>query len=51
MRHGKKPTRAQKIQIRKAGLEPGDWLVIGASPTILQLVHRYAGVVRKIYIE
>ena len=28
MRHGKKPTRAQKIRIGKAGLAPENWLVV-----------------------
>lgn len=28
MRHGKKPTRKQKIRLGKAGLSPDNWLVI-----------------------
>ena len=28
MRHGKKPTRAQKIRIGQAGLAPENWLVV-----------------------
>lgn len=28
MRHGKKPTRKQKIGLGKAGLSPDNWLVI-----------------------
>ncbi|MFR9149369.1 MAG: DUF6906 family protein, partial [Hungatella sp.] len=28
MRHGKKPTRAQKIRLGQMGLSPENWLVI-----------------------
>ncbi len=28
VRHGKKPTRKQKIRLGKAGLSPDNWLVI-----------------------
>lgn len=28
MKHGKKPTRAQKIRLGQAGLSPENWLVI-----------------------
>lgn len=28
MRHGKRPTRAQKIRLGQAGLSPENWLVI-----------------------
>jgi hypothetical protein len=28
MRHGKKPTRKQKIRLGQAGLSPENWLVI-----------------------
>lgn len=28
MRHGKKPTRKQKIRLGQAGLNPENWLVI-----------------------
>lgn len=28
MRHGKKPTRKQKIRLGQAGLAPENWLVI-----------------------
>lgn len=33
MRHGKKPTRAQKIRLGKAGLSPENWLVISQKPS------------------
>ncbi len=28
MRHGKKPTRKQKVRIGQAGLAPENWLVV-----------------------
>jgi hypothetical protein len=28
MRHGKKPTRKQKLRLGRAGLSPENWLVI-----------------------
>jgi len=32
VRHGKKPTRKQKIKIGQAGLSPEKWLVIRQKP-------------------
>lgn len=32
MRHGKKPTRKQKIRLGQAGLSPENWLVIRQKP-------------------
>lgn len=32
MKHGKKPTLAQKVRIGKAGLSPEKWLVIRQKP-------------------
>lgn len=32
MRHGKKPTRKQKIRLGQAGLSPDNWLVISQKP-------------------
>jgi hypothetical protein len=43
-----KPTRAQKIWIEKAGLEPRDWLVRIDAPHSLALVHRSSGASRVI---
>lgn len=33
MRHGKKPTRKQKIRLGQAGLSPENWLVVREAPT------------------
>ena len=37
---GKKPTRAQKILIREAGLRLENWLVIREEEKYLYLIHR-----------
>ena len=36
----KKPTRNQKDLIRKAGLDPADWLVCREFPDELRLAHK-----------
>lgn len=48
MRHGKKPTRAQKIRIGQAGLSPEIWLVIRADQEKMILLHRHTDRVRVI---
>ena len=49
MRHGKKPTRAQKIRLGKAGLSPENWLVLHQRQDGgLALVHKFTGQVRTI---
>lgn len=48
MRHGKKPTRKQKIRIGQAGLSPENWLVIRADNNDLVLVHKDMKHIRKI---
>lgn len=47
MRHGKKPTRAQKIRLGQAGLNPENWLVIRQRPEgELIIVHKHSEQVR-----
>lgn len=41
MKHGVKPTRAQKKLLQEKKLNPADWLVVKDTPTELQLVHRH----------
>lgn len=48
MRHGKRPTRAQKITISKFGLNWENWLIIRASKSYLILLHKHTNRVRKI---
>lgn len=47
MKHGLRPTRRQKIRIRKAGLRTENWLVIREHPDgRLTLQHKQSGTVR-----
>lgn len=42
MRHGKKPTRKQKIGLGQAGLSPENWLIIRQKPDgELILLHKH----------
>ncbi|GAF63618.1 hypothetical protein BTS2_0509 [Bacillus sp. TS-2] len=49
MKNGKRPTKAQKISIKEAGLNYDNWLVSKSLEDELHLVHRYTGTKRKIY--
>ena len=40
MKHGKNPTRAQKISMTKEGLNYKEWLIMKDTSTELVLVHR-----------
>lgn len=47
MRHGKKPTRKQKIRLGQAGLSPENWLVIKQKPSgELVILHKHTDCVR-----
>ncbi|MCM3525269.1 hypothetical protein M3687_09345 [Bacillus subtilis] len=48
MKHGKRPTRAQKDIIKQNGLNPNNWLVSKnlQHEQRLIFVHRYTGTVR-----
>lgn len=49
MKHGKKPTRAQKVRIGKAGLSPENWLVVKNCPDgAMVVLHKYTNRVRVI---
>lgn len=48
MRHGKRPTLAQKKTIGRYGLSWENWLVIRASKAELILLHKHTNRVRKI---
>ncbi len=49
MRHGKKPTRRQKVRLGKAGLSPENWLILRDKHTgELVIVHKYTDRVRVI---
>lgn len=42
MKHGKKPTVAQRKLMQKWKLNPADWLVERDTPEKMELVHRYS---------
>lgn len=48
MKHGKRPTRAQKIQLNAVGLNYENWLVVKATTEVLEVVHKYSGSIKRI---
>lgn len=48
MKHGKRPTREQKIFIRKSGKNPKNWLVIKDCKEFMIIMHRRTKNVRKL---
>jgi hypothetical protein len=48
LKHGKRPTRAQKIQLNNIGLNADNWLVVKATTEVLEVVHRVSGNIKKI---
>lgn len=41
MKHGKKPTVAQRKLMQKWGLDPANWLVVKDTPSEMVVVHRH----------
>jgi hypothetical protein len=41
MKHGKRPTRRQKVYISSLGLNPENWLIISEDKNQLTMVHRH----------
>lgn len=50
MKQGKKPTRRQLSIITEHVATPADWLVSKSLDDRLELVHRYAGTTKIIYL-
>lgn len=48
MKHGRKPTAAQRKLILKCRLDPAVWLVVKDMPDRLELVHRLSDKTTKI---
>jgi hypothetical protein len=46
MKHGKRPTRKQKLLIKSRRLNPANWLVIKDTPDSMEIIHRH-GVTRR----
>lgn len=52
MKHGKKPTVAQRKMIAKSGLNTENWFVVKDTPEELVIVHRHSDkTVRTIHKE
>lgn len=43
MRHGKKPTKAQREFLRSYNLIPEDWLITKNTSTEMELISRFTG--------
>ncbi|WP_180953711.1 DUF6906 family protein [Bacillus sp. T33-2] len=48
MKHGRRPTKRQKIAMKAVGLNFENWLVYKVTDGQYHLVHRYTGTTRKI---
>lgn len=48
MKHGRKPTAAQRKLLQKRRLDPSVWLVVKDLPDRLELVHRQSDKTKKI---
>lgn len=48
MKHGKAPTRRQKIRLEKLHLIPENWLIVKDNSREFVIVHRISGEVRKL---
>lgn len=51
MKHGKKPTVAQRKLIQAKGIDPAMWLIVKDTPEKMELVHRYSDKTRKIIFK
>lgn len=48
MKHGKSPTKAQKILLRSYRLDPANWLVVKNTDKEMTITNRHTGTIRKI---
>ena len=48
MKHGKKPSLAQKELLKRMGLNPDNWLVIKNMPDSLEIIHRHSSRTRMV---
>lgn len=46
LKHGRRPTRGQKIRIKSFGLNPDNWLVVKDCKECFEVVHRVSGKTR-----
>jgi hypothetical protein len=48
LKHGKKPTRAQKEKIKSLNLNPENWLIVKDCPECFEIVNRVSGKTQKL---
>lgn len=48
MKHGKAPSKAQKIFLRSYGKNPANWLIVKNTDKEMTITHRHTGTIRKI---
>ena len=46
MRHGKKPTKAQREFLRSYNLAPEDWLIVKNTSTEIEIISRFTGITK-----
>lgn len=51
MKHGTRPTRAEKKTLKEWGLVPENWLVVKHTPDYMTVEHRHSGEVRTITLK
>lgn len=51
MKHGVRPTVAQRKFIKKRGLIPENWLVVKDTPYEMHLVHRHSDRTKRIILK
>lgn len=43
MKHGKKPTKRQRIRLSEHHLNPDNWLIVKDNPSEFIIIHRVSG--------
>ena len=51
MKHGKNPTKRQKILLKKFKLDPRNWLIVKDCGECFEIVNRFSGNRRKLHRE
>ena len=51
MKHGKRPTRRQKLLLRKYSLDPDNWLIVKDCAKGFEIINKISGKVRKLNRE
>ncbi|WP_187441983.1 DUF6906 family protein [Sutcliffiella horikoshii] len=51
MKHGKRPTKAQKILMVKNNLNPADWLIVKNLDHEMHVVNRFSSEIRVLFKE